>query len=57
VRNAPKGEVEGEAQGDDDGIQKLLTDLKSGPSAASVEKVEKKDVDVAEGESGFVVRG
>lgn len=56
VRNAPEGKVEGEAQGEDDGIQKLLADINSGPSHAHVVKVETEDIPVTDGESGFNVR-
>lgn len=49
-------QVEGEAQGNDDGIQKLLKDLNDGPSAAHVAKVEKSELATKEGESSFEVR-
>lgn len=50
------GQVEGEAQGDNDSIQKLLKDLNQGPSAAHVVKVEKSETETKEGESSFEVR-
>lgn len=50
------GQVEGEAQGDDDSIQKLLKDLNQGPSAAHVVKVEKSETETKEGESSFEAR-
>ncbi len=46
-------QVEGEAQGDDEGVQKLLKALESGPPAASVTKVDQSEIDVKEGESSF----
>ena len=46
-------QVEGEAQGDDSSIQKLLKDLKQGPSAAHVVKVDKSETEIKEGESSF----
>ena len=46
-------QVEGEAQGSDEGIQKLLKVLQSGPPAASVTKVDHSEIDVKEGESSF----
>jgi acylphosphatase len=48
--------VEGEAQGEDDSIRKLLADINRGPSHAHVEKVETEEIPVVEGESGFNVR-
>lgn len=45
--------VEGEAQGDEKSLQKLLKDLHQGPSAAHVVKVEKTEQEVKEGESSF----
>ncbi|KAL8934187.1 MAG: hypothetical protein Q9211_005362 [Gyalolechia sp. 1 TL-2023] len=56
VRNNANDQVEGEAQGDDEAIQKLLNVLESGPPAASVTKVDKSDIDVKEGESSFTVK-
>ncbi|KAL8889560.1 MAG: hypothetical protein Q9205_002433 [Flavoplaca limonia] len=51
--NFAEAKVEGEAQGDDEAIQKLLKVLESGPPAASVTKVEKSEVDTKEGESSY----
>ncbi|KAL8938918.1 MAG: hypothetical protein Q9216_003638 [Gyalolechia sp. 2 TL-2023] len=56
VRNNAKNQVEGEAQGDDEAIQKLLKFLESGPPAANVTKVDKSEMDVKEGESSFTVK-
>lgn len=53
VRNTSGGEVEGEAQGDSDSIEKLLNDINKGPSAAYVVKVNKTDIEVKEGERSF----
>jgi len=55
-RNTSKGEVEGEAQGDEDGIQKLLTDLNRGPSHALVSKLDKSDIEIVDVETAFEVR-
>ena len=46
----------GEAQGDEASLEKFLGDLNKGPSAAEVEKVEKKDISTEQGESFFDVR-
>lgn len=48
--------MEGEAQGDEESIQKYLKDLDSGPSAAHVVKVEKSEQDAKDGESSFEVK-
>ncbi|MCJ1376793.1 hypothetical protein MMC20_008038 [Loxospora ochrophaea] len=60
VRDVPrfmeKSRVEGEAQGDEESIKKLLKDLNNGPSLAHVVKLEKSDMDVKEGESGFDIK-
>lgn len=49
-------EVEGEVQGDDDSVQKLLRDVARGPSMAHVVKVDKTDKEVEEGETSFEVK-
>jgi hypothetical protein len=49
-------QVEGEAQGSEDGIRALLKDLDRGPTHAHVVKLEKQEIDVVEGEEGFEVR-
>ena len=46
-------QVEGEAQGAEDALQKLLGDLGRGPAMAHVYKVEKHEKEVDQGESGF----
>ncbi|KAI9810848.1 MAG: hypothetical protein M1827_006055 [Pycnora praestabilis] len=56
VSNTSNGKVEGEAQGDEESLQKLLKDINQGPSAAHVVKVEKSEADVKEGESSFEAR-
>ena len=48
--------MEGEAQGSEDALQKLLKDLNNGPRAAHVVKLEKKEIDAVEGESSFVAK-
>jgi len=57
VRNTRNSKVEGEAQGEDDVLQKFLKDVGRGPSHSHVEKVDKHDIDVQDGEKGFQVRG
>ncbi|PGH06456.1 hypothetical protein AJ79_06546 [Helicocarpus griseus UAMH5409] len=49
-------QVQGEAQGEEAFLTKLLKDLSQGPRHAHVVKVEKSDIDVKEGESSFVVK-
>ena len=49
-------QVEGEAQGGSDAIEKLLKDINQGPSAARVVKIEKSEVDTKEGEDSFETR-
>ncbi|KAG9232874.1 acylphosphatase [Amylocarpus encephaloides] len=56
VRNTSSGNVEGEAQGEETGVEGLLKDLDEGPSAAHVVKLEKESMDVVDGETDFVVR-
>ncbi|KAI4146166.1 MAG: hypothetical protein L6R39_003557 [Caloplaca ligustica] len=56
VKNRSGGQVEGEAQGDDESIQKLLKVLESGPPAATVEKVDQSEIEVKEGESGYTTK-
>ncbi|KAL4895107.1 Acylphosphatase-like domain-containing protein [Aspergillus ambiguus] len=51
-----KGWVEGEAQGDEDSIKRLLKEINNGPRLAHVVKVEKKAIGVQDGESHFGVR-
>ncbi|BDD62937.1 hypothetical protein MAP00_007890 [Monascus purpureus] len=56
VKNTTDGRVEGEAQGDEDSIQKLLKDIGQGPRLAHVVKVEKKEVPPRGDEEGFSCR-
>jgi len=56
VKNGPKETVEGEAQGSEDSIQQILKAVNDGPTHAHVVKLEKKEIDVVEGEQGFEVR-
>ncbi|KAH6606384.1 acylphosphatase [Trichoderma cornu-damae] len=55
-RNTVDDTVEGEAQGDDDVMQKFLEDVGQGPSHAKVTKVVKQDRDVVQGDGPFEVR-
>ncbi|KAG5302696.1 hypothetical protein I7I50_02919 [Histoplasma capsulatum G186AR] len=55
VRNTPDGKVEGEAQGDEAALSKLLEDLSQGPELARVVKLEKSEIDLKDGEESFVV--
>ncbi|KAI9748766.1 MAG: hypothetical protein M4579_007124 [Chaenotheca gracillima] len=55
VKNTSSGHVEGEAQGSQDAIQKLLKELNQGPSMAHVTKVEKSETEVKQSESSFNV--
>ncbi|KAL1953687.1 hypothetical protein VTO42DRAFT_2360 [Malbranchea cinnamomea] len=55
VRNTMDGKVQGEAQGDEEGIQKLLAAVAQGPRLARVEKVEHNEIDLKDGESKFLV--
>ena len=46
-------QVEGEAQGNEDALQKFLKDINEGPKHAHVVKVEKSTIDTKDGESSF----
>lgn len=50
------GQVEGEAQGEDDVLQSFMKDINQGPRHAHVVKVEKSEIEVQDGETGFEVR-
>ncbi|CZS88387.1 related to Acylphosphatase [Rhynchosporium agropyri] len=56
VRNTSNNKVEGEAQGEEEILRNFLKDIGMGPSHSTVEKVEKQDVDVVDGETDFEVR-
>lgn len=49
-------QVEGEAQGDDDIMQRFFKDIGQGPSHSKVEKVVTEDRDVVERDGAFEVR-
>ncbi|PYH46538.1 acylphosphatase [Aspergillus saccharolyticus JOP 1030-1] len=53
VKNTHCGRVEGEAQGSEESVQKLLKDISKGPRMAHVVKVEKKEIGVKDGEENF----
>ncbi|PYH90037.1 acylphosphatase [Aspergillus ellipticus CBS 707.79] len=53
VKNTHCGRVEGEAQGPEESIQKLLKDINNGPRHAHVVKLEKKSIATKEGEEDF----
>lgn len=46
-------QVTGEAQGEQSSLSQFVQHLNSGPPASKVSKVDQKDVDTKEGESGF----
>ncbi len=46
-------QVEGEAQGDEESLQKFLREINEGPKHAHVVKVEKSTIDTKDGESSF----
>lgn len=50
------GKVEGEAQGEDDILQMFMKDIDKGPTHAHVVKLEKSEIEVVDGETGFEVR-
>ncbi|KAK2750591.1 hypothetical protein FQN57_002662 [Myotisia sp. PD_48] len=49
------GAVQGEAQGQADSVEKLLTDISTGPPHAKVDRLENEQIDTKEGETGFQV--
>jgi acylphosphatase len=49
-------QVEGEVQGEDTLVQKILKDVDNGPRLAKVVKLEKSEIDSQDGEQDFVVR-
>jgi len=56
VANTANKTVEGEAQGEDEALQKLFKALSTGPSHARVEKLEQSEVDLKQDETFFEVR-
>ncbi|OAQ97371.1 hypothetical protein LLEC1_01590 [Akanthomyces lecanii] len=55
-RNTPDNKVEGEVQGEDASVDKLLKDVDQGPSGASVVKLTQEERDVVADETAFAVR-
>ncbi|KAJ5720878.1 uncharacterized protein N7483_008812 [Penicillium malachiteum] len=55
ARNTTCGRVEGEVQGDDETIKKFIQQIDKGPRMAHVVKLEKRDMDLLEGEDHFSV--
>ncbi|KXH66904.1 acylphosphatase [Colletotrichum salicis] len=49
-------QVEGEAQGDEDALKKLLKDIDEGPRSARVVKLDQEERDVVPDEKDFAVR-
>ncbi|KAK6213983.1 acylphosphatase [Colletotrichum tabaci] len=48
--------VEGEAQGDEDALNKLLKDIDQGPRSAKVVKLDQEERDLVKDEKDFLVR-
>ncbi|KAM3463952.1 hypothetical protein MY5147_004714 [Beauveria neobassiana] len=55
-RNTPDNKVEGEVQGDEASVDKLLKDVGQGPSGATVVKLTQETRDVVADEADFAVR-
>jgi len=55
VKNVAGEKVEGEAQGSDEALAKLMQAIDDGPTHAHVVKSEQKDIEVVTGEKDFVV--
>ncbi|KAJ0377405.1 hypothetical protein COL26b_004356 [Colletotrichum chrysophilum] len=55
-RNTDNNKVEGEAQGEEDALKKLLKDIDDGPRSARVVKLDHEDRVLVDGEEGFLVR-
>ncbi|KAI1949035.1 hypothetical protein LOZ39_000723 [Ophidiomyces ophidiicola] len=55
VRNTTDGKVEGEAQGDDESVQRLLVDIAQGPPHAQVLKLENSEISPKAGDARFQV--
>ncbi|KFZ01753.1 hypothetical protein V500_00637 [Pseudogymnoascus sp. VKM F-4518 (FW-2643)] len=56
IQNIAGEKIEGEAQGDESALQKMVKEIKTGPPNAVVVKVEMEDISVVEGEKEFVVK-
>ncbi|KFX95867.1 hypothetical protein V495_08759 [Pseudogymnoascus sp. VKM F-4514 (FW-929)] len=48
--------IEGEAQGDEGALQKMIKEINTGPPNANVVKVETEDIPVVEGEKEFIIK-
>ncbi|PFH56764.1 hypothetical protein XA68_16036 [Ophiocordyceps unilateralis] len=55
-RNTSDNKVEGEAQGEDDALDRFLRDVDEGPHEATVVQLTKEDRGLVPGESSFSVR-
>ncbi|KAF6815102.1 Acylphosphatase [Colletotrichum sojae] len=55
-RNTDNNKVEGEAQGDEDALQKLLKDIDQGPRSAKVVRLDHENRELVDGEKDFLVR-
>ncbi len=56
VRNLPNGDVQIEAQADEDKLELFLKYVRKGPELSRVENTEVTDLPVLENEDGFVIR-
>ncbi|KAK1764596.1 Acylphosphatase [Phialemonium atrogriseum] len=56
VRNTDDNKVEGEAQGNADSVSQFLKHVDDGPRHAHVVRLDKKDLDIIDGEDRFQVR-
>lgn len=56
VRNTGEGTVEAEAQGDADAVERFVEFCRRGPGQAWVETLTVDEIDVVDGDEGFVVR-
>ncbi|KFY14456.1 hypothetical protein V491_06040 [Pseudogymnoascus sp. VKM F-3775] len=56
IMNIAGEKIEGEAQGDETALLKMVKEIKTGPPNAVVVKVETEDIPVVEGEKEFVVK-
>ena len=56
VRNESDGSVEGEIQGEAEGVERMLLALEQGPCASRVDGLQKSPRPVGEGERGFQIR-
>ncbi|KAF6845257.1 acylphosphatase, partial [Colletotrichum musicola] len=56
LANTYGAKVEGEAQGNEDALQKLLKDIDQGPRSAKVVRLDHEDRELVDGEKDFLVR-